>query len=83
MYHVFKEDDFTELEKLLEQYSAEGWDLVSVCPNEYMNNVRGSIMVTLQREKRYQEGNKVQIILCFQGFYLWVALYTLSLNQIR
>ena len=45
--------DFSNIEKLLEEKSAEGWDVVSVCPNEYIGNLAGGILITLQRDKRY------------------------------
>ena len=44
--------DFSSVERLLEKKSAEGWEVVSVCPNEYVSNLAGSIMITLQRDKQ-------------------------------
>lgn len=43
--------DFSEIELMLEQKSEEGWDVVSVCPNEYVGNLAGGLLITLQREK--------------------------------
>lgn len=50
VYHVFKEDDFSEVEKTLSKYSEEGWEVVCVCPNNYLNNAHGNILITLQRD---------------------------------
>lgn len=44
-------DDFETVENLLAEKSQEGWDVVSVCPNEYIGNLAGGILITLQREK--------------------------------
>lgn len=51
IYHVFKEDDFSPLEKALEEYSKNGWEVVSVCPNNYIDNIHGEFLITLQRDK--------------------------------
>lgn len=45
------ETDFSGVEALLAQRSAEGWEVVSVCPNEYIGNMAGGILITLQRER--------------------------------
>lgn len=45
------ETDFSSVEALLAQRSAEGWEVVSVCPNEYIGNMAGGILITLQRER--------------------------------
>lgn len=45
------ETDFSSVEALLAQRSAEGWEVVSVCPNEYVGNMAGGILITLQRER--------------------------------
>lgn len=45
------ETDFSSVETLLAQHSAEGWEVVSVCPNEYVGNLAGGILITLQREQ--------------------------------
>ena len=45
------ETDFSSVEALLAQHSAEGWEVVSVCPNEYVGNLSGGILITLQREQ--------------------------------
>ncbi len=45
------ETDFSSVEALLAQHSAEGWEVVSVCPNEYVGNLAGGILITLQRER--------------------------------
>ena len=45
------ETDFSSVEALLAQRSAEGWEVVSVCPNEYVGNWVGGILITLQRER--------------------------------
>lgn len=45
------ETDFSSVEALLAQHSAEGWEVVSVCPNEYIGNLAGGILITLQRER--------------------------------
>lgn len=45
------ETDFSGVEALLSQRSAEGWEVVSVCPNEYIGNMAGGILITLQRER--------------------------------
>lgn len=47
------ETDFSSVEALLAQHSAEGWEVVSVCPNEYVyvGNLAGGILITLQREQ--------------------------------
>ena len=45
------ETDFSRVEALLAQRSAEGWEVVSVCPNEYVGNWAGGILITLQRER--------------------------------
>jgi len=52
IYHVFKATDFSVVEQTLEQYSCDGWEVVSVCPNHYLNNAHGDILITLQREKQ-------------------------------
>ena len=44
--------DFSSVEELLAEKSAEGWEVVSVCPNEYVSNMAGGILITLQREKQ-------------------------------
>ena len=43
--------DFTDIEALLEEKTAEGWEVVSVCPNEYVGNLGGGLLITLCREK--------------------------------
>lgn len=48
----FMKIDFTKVEELLAEKSAEGWEVVSVCPNEYVSNFAGGILVTLQRDKQ-------------------------------
>ena len=45
------ETDFSSVEALLAQRSAEGWEVVSVGPNEYVGNMAGGILITLQRER--------------------------------
>lgn len=45
------ETDFSGVEAMLAQRSAEGWEVVSVCPNEYIGNMAGGILITLQRER--------------------------------
>ena len=45
------ETDFSSVEALLAQRSAEGWEVVSVCPNEDVGNMAGGILITLQRER--------------------------------
>ena len=44
--------DFSSVEELLSEKSAEGWEVVSVCPNEYVSNMAGGILITLQRDKQ-------------------------------
>ena len=41
--------DFTYAEKLLSERSAEGWRVVSVCP-DLAKDLRGDLLVTLERE---------------------------------
>lgn len=43
--------DFTSVEELLEEKTSEGWEVVNVCPNEYVGNLGGGILITLQRDK--------------------------------
>ena len=45
--------DFTTVETMLEEKSTEGWEVVSVCPNEYVGNLAGGLLITLQREKNH------------------------------
>lgn len=44
--------NFEQVEALLEEKSAEGWEVVSVCPNEYIGNFHGGLLITLQRDKQ-------------------------------
>lgn len=44
--------DFSSVEELLAQKSAEGWEVVSVCPNEYVSNLAGGLLITLQRDRQ-------------------------------
>ena len=46
--------DFSDVEALLEEKTAEGWEVVSVCPNEYVGNRGGGLLITLRREKKLQ-----------------------------
>ena len=41
--------DFTYAEKLLADRAAEGWRVVSVCP-DLSNDLRGDLLITLERE---------------------------------
>ena len=47
---MFGSTDFSGIETLLEEKTAEGWDVVCVCPNEYVGNLGGGLLITLQRE---------------------------------
>lgn len=44
--------DFSSVEELLARKSAEGWEVVSVCPNEYVSNLAGGLLITLQRDRQ-------------------------------
>ena len=44
--------DISSVEELLAEKSAEGWEVVSVCPNEYVSNMAGGILFPLQRDKQ-------------------------------
>ncbi len=39
--------DFSSVEELLAKKSAEGWEVVSVCPSKYVSNMAGGILITL------------------------------------
>ena len=42
--------DFSFAEALLADYAAQGWQVVSVCP-DISSNLSGDLVVTLQRDK--------------------------------
>ena len=51
-FRKYSISNFSSVEALLAERSAEGWEVVSVCPNEYLSNLTGGILITLQRDKQ-------------------------------
>ena len=43
--------DFKRVETMLEKRTAEGWEIVSICPCDAVNNLDAGFLVVLQREK--------------------------------
>ena len=43
--------NFASIEEMLQKKSEEGWEVVSVSSNDYVANLAGGLLITLQREK--------------------------------